>query len=216
MGAAPTSEPREREAAAPILTTKTPVYHFMRTISWLFAKLYCRHSVEGVEKIPKSGGVVIAGNHASHLDIPIASMSTSRHVSFVARDTLANSRVVAYVMRECGAVLVRRGSADTRALREMVEHLRAGDCVAIYPEGTRTLDGKLGELKGGALLAARMAKAPIVPMGIDGSYNVLSRHHKFPRPAKVRVRFGDPIDPNAPDAQERLREALMRLSGEVR
>ena len=84
----------------------------------------------------------MAANHSSHLDIPIISVITRRHVAFVARDTLDGARWLSFVMRECRTVLIRRGTADRRAIRAMVEHLEAGDCVAIYPEGTRRAKGR--------------------------------------------------------------------------
>jgi len=206
------AEEQELAPVAEVQTDKTLTYHFLRSACWLFLKLYCRMRIEGAEKIPKSGGCVLAANHASHLDIPIVSTITLRHVAFVARDTLDESRFISFIMRETRAVLVKRGTADRRAIRAMVDHLAVGDCVAIYPEGTRTHDGKIGEWKGGAILAARMAKVPIVPVGLDGSYRLLNRHMHFPRPAKLVVRIGDPIDSSLPDAHERLLAAVHALS----
>ena len=202
----------EVEPQVEVRMDKTLTYHFLRSVCWLFLKVYCRMRIEGAEKIPKTGGCVLAANHASHLDIPIVSTITLRHVAFVARDTLDESWFLSFIMRETRAVLVKRGTADRRAIRAMVDHLVVGDCVAIYPEGTRTHDGKIGEFKGGAVLAARMGKVPIVPVGIDGGYRLMSRHMTIPRPAKLVVRIGDPIDSSLPDAQERLLAAVHALS----
>jgi len=198
-----------------VQTDKTLVYRFLRGLSWCVLKSYNRMSVEGAERIPAVGGVVLAANHTTHLDIPILSCVTGRHVAFVARDTLDGARWLSFVMRQCRAVLIKRGTADTRAIRAMVEHLDAGDCVAIYPEGTRSRDGRLGEIKAGALLAARMGKVPIVPVGIEGGYAMLNRSMILPRPARIRVRVGDPIDPGAPDALAQLEAALRTLSGQT-
>ena len=202
----------EVEPQVEVRMDKTLTYHFLRSVCWLFLKVYCRMRIEGAEKIPRTGGCVLAANHASHLDIPIVSTVTLRHVAFVARDTLDESWFISFIMRETRAVLVKRGTADRRAIRAMTDHLAIGDCVAIYPEGTRTHDGRIGEFKGGAVLAARMGKVPIVPIGIDGAYRLLSRHMKFPWPAKLVVRVGDPIDSSLPDAQERLLAAVHALS----
>lgn len=211
----PASGPASESSAArePVRMDKTLTYHVLRSSCWLFLKLYCRMRIEGAERIPATGGCVLAANHASHLDIPILSTITLRHVAFVARDTLDESRFLSFIMRETRAVLIKRSTADTRAIRAMVEHLEAGDCVAIYPEGTRTHDGRLGEVKGGALLAARMAKVPLVPIGIEGGWRLLNRHMTIPRPAKLIVRVGAPIDPRAKDAQAQLEAALHQLSG---
>ena len=204
------------QPAEPILTHKTFVYHFCSTSALLFCKAYFRLRVEGLEHIPKSGGAVLASNHQSFVDILILGGCMPRHVAFVARDTLAHWRWLAYTMRQCGAVLVRRGTSDRRALRAMADHLDKDDIVVIYPEGTRSRDGSLQEFKGGALLAARMAGVPIIPCGIRGAYAAWPRGRTIPLPKKIGVRFGPPIDSALPDAQERLIAAVQSLIGDGR
>lgn len=201
---------------APVIlrTHKTPVYRLCSFGARAYCKLYHRLRVEGLDNIPKSGGAVLASNHQSFIDILIFGGIVPRHVAFVARDTLADWRWLAYVMDQCGAVLVRRGTSDRKALRAMADHLDRGDVVAIYPEGTRTRDGRIGEFKGGALLAARMAGVPIVPAGIRGAYRAWPRGQTVPRPGKIAVRFGPPIDSSLPDAQERLVAAIDAMVGE--
>jgi 1-acyl-sn-glycerol-3-phosphate acyltransferase len=200
----------------PILTHKTLVYRACSLGSLTLCKAYFRLRVEGLANIPKEGGAVLASNHQSFIDILLFGGCVPRHVAFVARDTLADWRWLAYVMRECGTVLVRRGSSDRRALRQMADHLERGDMVAIYPEGTRTRDGSLQEFKGGALLAARMAGVPIVPCGIRGAFNAWPRGRTIPRPKKIGVRFGPPIDSSLPDAQERMVASIQSMIGDGR
>ena len=195
-GPAPT-EPAE------ILTHATLGYRFAHLSTWAFGAVWFRESYSGREHLPKQGGVVVVSNHQSFYDIPVLSHAIPRHVSFVARDTLANFAPLAWLMRTCGAVLVKRGAPDRAALREMVTHLERGDCLAVFPEGTRTVDGRVSEFKAGALLAARMAKVPIVPCSIRGSFEALPKGALFPRPKKIRVQFGSPIDSSLPDALER-------------
>lgn len=204
--------PNGADSAEPLLTRKTLVYRLCSISSWLYCKIWHRLEVRGVEHIPKTGGAVIASNHQSHVDILIYGGCVPRHVSFVARDTLANQKWLAYVMRQCGAVLIQRGASDRKALRAMADHLEAQDLVAIFPEGTRTDDGSLREFKGGALLAARLAKVPIVPAGISGAFQAFPRGVAIPRPRKIRVSFGAPIDSALPDAQERLVAAVSALA----
>jgi 1-acyl-sn-glycerol-3-phosphate acyltransferase len=206
-------KPAAEEVDEPILTHRTFVYWLCHISSKLYTKIWHRLSVQGLENIPRQGAAVIASNHQSHVDILIYGGCVPRHVSFVARDTLADQRWLAYVMRQCGAVLVKRGQGDRKALRAMAEHLEAGDLVAIFPEGTRTDDGNLREFKGGAVLAARLAKVPIIPVGIRGAFQAFPRGVALPRPKKIRVRFGPPIDSALPDAQERLVAAVAGLAG---
>ena len=192
-----------------------PFYRFMRFSTGLFLRLWNGLRVEGGEHLPRTGGVMIVANHASFLDIPAIASSTRRHVSFVARASLKRSPPIAYLLEHTGAVLVEPGRPDRRALRDMVAHLRLGDCVAIFPEGTRSADGRVGRFRGGVTLAARQTGVPLVPAGISGSFAALSRHASVPRPARITVRFGPPIDPSHPEALELARAAVERLVGPV-
>lgn len=199
-----------------ILTHATPGYRFAQWSTWAFGAVWFRESFTGREHLPRAGGVVVVSNHQSFLDIPVLSHAIPRHVSFVARDSLANFKPLAWLMRTCGAVLIKRGAPDRAALREMAAHLEQGDCLVIFPEGTRTSDGRVQEFKAGALLAARMAKVPLVPCAIRGSFEALPKRALFPRPRKIRVQFGTPIDSTLPDALERAQAAVSGMAGDGR
>lgn len=187
------------------------VYRLARGLTGAWLRTYHRLRIEGEEHVPPHGGVLLVANHASYLDIPVVANSTRRHISFVARASLSRSRFVNFLLKYTGAVLVEPGKPDRQALRDMVEHLRLGDCVAIFPEGTRSLDGRVGDFRGGVTLAARQTGVPIVPMGISGSFAALSRRQLLPRPVRITVRFGQALDPADPEALERAREAVTRL-----
>ena len=145
----------------------TPAYWFGRQVSrTYFGLTRCRY--EGRENVPAEGPVVIVANHQSFLDIPLIASSLKRHVCFVARDSLANFKPLGWLMRESRVILVKRGTADRAALRAMLAHLEAGDALVVFPEGTRTRDGSVGEFRAGALLVAQKARAPVVPAGIRG------------------------------------------------
>lgn len=205
------------ERTAPqVLVHCTPVYRIGRALTRWAWKLAFRPRLEGRERLPATGGALLCANHQSFLDIPLVSHLTRRHVSFVARASLAESGFLAWVMRESGAVLIHPGRPDRAALREMVAHLEAGDLVAIFPEGSRTWDGSLGDLRAGALLAARQAGVPVYPIGIRGAFEAWPRKRKLPRPRRVAARVGAPIDADRPDAAEELRAALTGLIGDGR
>ncbi|MBM3989656.1 MAG: 1-acyl-sn-glycerol-3-phosphate acyltransferase [Planctomycetes bacterium] len=211
------SAPASSAGSAPqILTHATLGYHCARFSTWSFGALWFRERFEGREHLPQQGGVVVVSNHQSFYDIPLLSHAIARHVSFVARDTLANFAPLAWLMRTCGAVLIKRGAPDRAALREMVTHLERGDCLVVFPEGTRTIDGRVSGFKAGALLAARMAKVPIVPCSIRGSFEALPKGALFPRPKRIRVRFGAPIDSHLDDALERAHAAVVEMTGDGR
>ena len=205
------------ERAPPaVLVRCTPVYRIGRALTRWTWRLLFRPRLEGRARLPETGGALLCANHQSFLDIPLVAHLTPRHVAFVARASLAHSGFLAWVMRESGAVLIRQGKPDRAALREMVAHLEAGDLVAIFPEGSRTWDGSLGELRAGALVAARQAGVPVVPIGIRGAFEAWPRQRRFPRPRRVAARVGAPIDADAPDALEQLRASLEELIGDGR
>ena len=200
-----------------LITWPTPAYRLGRRLCWCELKLVHRLRVEGKQLLPRQGGYLIVANHQSFLDIPlVAAALMERHVCFVARATLARSRALAWLMRRSGAVLIQRGAGDRQALADMVAHLVAGDVVCVFPEGTRSLDGSLGEFLPGALFAAKRARAPIVPAGIRGAFEVLPRNARYPRPRRVGIRFGQPIEGSDRDAMDRAREAILGMIGDGR
>lgn len=201
---------RERKEPDPA----PPFYRLLRFLDWTFCGLWFRLRVEGLDRIPKRGGILLAANHQSFLDILAVGASVPRHVTFVARDTLADTKWLAFVMRRCEAILVRRGTSDRAAIRAMSETLASGGLVAIYPEGTRSRDGDPGTFKGGAVMAARLAGVQIMPVGIRGGFDAWPRGRVIPWPKKVGIRFGAPIDPNAEDARERLEAAIREMIGD--
>lgn len=198
----------------PLITWATPFYRTVRFFGRATCRACFRLRVEGLANVPATGGAVVATNHQSFLDIMLVAAALDRHVSYVARDTLAEWWWLRLTIRQSGSVLVRRGTSDRAALRGMAAHLEAGDLVAIYPEGTRTRDGRLGVLKGGAVLAARMAGVPIVPAGIRGAYEAWPRGRIVPRPRRVAIRFGPLIDSGRPDAMERLQATIGGMIGD--
>jgi 1-acyl-sn-glycerol-3-phosphate acyltransferase len=192
----------------------TLFYRFLYHLDLLCCRLFFRLRIEGVEHVPREGGALICANHQSYLDILVIGAAVPRHVTFVARDTLADTAWLAFVMRRCGAILIRRGTSDRAAIRAMSESLKAGGIVTIYPEGTRTLTGQLATFKGGAVMAARIAGVRLIPAGIRGAYQAWPKGRSFPLPARIGVRFGPSIDPNADDARDRLEAAVRELMGD--
>lgn len=204
------------DGGSALIVHKTPTYRFLRWLVNVIGVVYFRRRIEARERVPAEGPLVFAANHQSYLDIPLIAQSTDRHVCFVARRSLADSSALGWVMAQCGAVLVRRGESDRSAVRDMIGHLERGDSLAIFPEGTRTRDGRVGEFQRGALLVARKAGVPIVPVGIRGTFDAWPRGGGFPRRKRLALRFGDPVDPALPDAQERVRQAVLDMVGDGR
>ena len=205
------------EAPGELITTCTPAYRVGRFLSGCELKLVHRMSVKGREHLPQDEGYLIVSNHQSFLDIPlVAAAIPERHVCFVARASLAKSRFMAWLMRRCGAVLIQRGAADRQALGDMVTHLKAQDVVCVFPEGTRSVDGKLQEFLPGALFAAKRARAQLIPAAITGSLEALPRDARLPRFRRIGIEFGPPIDGSRRDAMDVARERIAGMIGDGR
>lgn len=205
----------ERPAPAPLVVNARPAYRTGRALLVGYLGLYHRFRVVGAELLPRSGGVLVVSNHQSFLDIPALAVAAPRHVAFVARSSLARSRFLDWLMRESGCILIRPNTPDRAALEGMIAHLRQGDCVAVFPEGTRTQDGDLGLFRAGAVVAARRARVPILPACIQGAYEAWPRACKLPRPRRITVSYGEPIAPddeNALDEARRVIAAMLEAS----
>ena len=202
------------EVLPQVLTEKTLTYRVVRQSVSIALRTLFRARFAGLEHLPARGAALIAANHQSYLDIPLVASATRRHIAFVARDSLADSRALGWLMRQCGAVLIRRGKPDRQALREMVAHLEAGDLVCVFPEGTRSRDGSVGAFRGGALLAARLARVPIVPAAVGGTIDAWPRGGRV-RLARVALTFGAPLDPLASEG-ELVRQRIIELAGSGR
>ncbi len=170
------------------------LYPFFRGMLTLLFRIFHRWDVHGAENIPLTGGCLIASNHASFMDPPaVGCASRKRMVRFMARDTLFKKGVGEWLMKGLHAIPISRDRGDVGALKRCIQFLRKGDCVAIFPEGTRSRDGSLGEAKAGIGFLIMSAGVPVVPVYIAGTFAAFPRGASWPRPYKVRVYIGKPI-----------------------
>ena len=168
-------------------------YHFIRISAKIAANLYFRIKFEGLENIPESGQFLLLCNHQSFLDPVLSSTPHRRVLCFMARDTLFRNFFFGGLIRSVNAIPVRRGEADITAMKSIIAKLQEGYGICLYPEGTRTLDGKIAAVKPGFGLLTRRGKAGIVPMVIDGMFELWPKTRKYPRPGKIYVKFGEYI-----------------------
>ena len=172
--------------------------NFLYRIGWLLFRglfrIYFRREIHGVENVPLSGPVILASNHASFLDPPLVGSCLHREINYLARDTLFRFPIVGWVLREVNAVPVDREGGGAAGLKAILDRLLAGGGIILFPEGTRSADGNLQSPRAGIGLTVIKSHAPVVPVRIFGTFEAYSRKHKFPRPKKVIVTFGAPID----------------------
>ena len=179
-------------------TQKNLIYHITRFLVSIYFTLYHRLSVYGKEKIPKDHTVIVAPNHASYLDPPVVGYAFfPAYIKFVAWEKLFSFPLFGAYLRTMGSVPVSPENKNSSAalLRLVMGFLKDGYNVFICPEGHRTEDGRLQPLEGGVAIMSLKTGAPIIPTYVAGSYRALAPHMKFPRPRKLTVTFGDPIDP---------------------
>ena len=166
-------------------------------IEALFRVLFTYDCV-GEEKMPASGPAVIAANHPSYLDPILLSLQARRPIRFMAWDALFRVPLMGWLMRLFGAfpVDVRKGKGR-EAYEKAKGLLERGEVVGIFPEGKRSRTGWLEPaLREGAARLAWETGAPLVPATIAGAYRAWPHFQSLPRPARIRVRFHDPIDPS--------------------
>jgi 1-acyl-sn-glycerol-3-phosphate acyltransferase len=165
------------------------------------ARLVYRPDVRGVERVPLTGPVILAANHRAAVDTAVISIASPRPVAFLGKAEYftgkgPQGRFTAAFLRALGYVPVERGNAAAglSALESARRVLEAGGVFGIYPEGTRSLDGRLhrGHTGVGALALATGAK--VVPVALTGTERVQPVGKRFPRLARVTVRFGEPLD----------------------
>ena len=169
------------------------LYAFGRCLArWLFILGFDVRVRRPLHAVP-SGGFVLASNHQSYLDPPLLGACLERPVSFMARDTLFRNPVFGGLIRRVGAFPVRRDGIGKDGLKEAVRRLKGGSAVVVFVEGTRTRDGRVGEVRDGAGLLSRLAGVPVVPAAVDGAWRAWPRGRALPRPGRIRTAFGDPI-----------------------
>ena len=139
--------------------------------------------------------VVFVANHASYFDIPILGQVLPFGTRFVARENLFKAPFLGWIMRNSGHISIeRKGTKKTlQTIIDTAKKVERGTKVILFPEGTRSIDGELGEFKKGSLLIAKRAKAVIVPVALNGSYNIMPRHSLLIRPTHININVGEPI-----------------------
>jgi 1-acyl-sn-glycerol-3-phosphate acyltransferase len=182
---------------------------------WLFLKfvllgpalhLLFRPKVTGLEHIPREGGAIIAANHVSFLDpLLLPLVVPHRRVMFLTKVKYIDKPFLRWFLTGAGVIPVATG--DPRAVGESVaaavEVVRSGRLVGIFPEGTRSPDGRLHRGKTGVARVAFESGAPVIPVGIIGTDLAFPRGARLPRPRSVRILFGPPITLANPDGKVR-------------
>jgi len=169
--------------------------------------------VFGLENIPRTGGVLLASNHQSYLDPVLVAMVLPREMHFMARRTLFRNPAFRAIIVGFNAFAIERDTADVKGVNSAIARLEAGNILLVFPEGTRTGNGSIGLMKSVGVIAERAA-VPIVPVLIQGAYEVWPKGRGIPRLGTVSVVFGKPLKPENITG-DAIRDAVVGLKGEL-
>ena len=155
---------------------------------------FFRWRVFNAERVPLQGGVILASNHASFLDPPLVGSGLNRGINYLARESLFRFPGMGALLRSWSAVPVDRDGGGAKGLKMILDRLLSGGANNLFPEGTRTKDGKLQPARSGIGLTVIKSTAPVVPVRVFGTFEAYGRNHKFPRPHRVAVKYGLPMN----------------------
>ncbi|SEN42336.1 1-acyl-sn-glycerol-3-phosphate acyltransferase [Amphibacillus marinus] len=185
-------------------------YTIAKNIVWYIFKPMFRIKVFGKENIPNDGPLIICSNHISNIDPPVVGGSSTRDIHFLAKEELFKKKWLNKLLTSLNAFPIKRGMSDRQALRQALTLLKDGRALGLFPEGTRSKTGQLGEGLSGIGFFALRSEAAVVPCAIIGPYKI---------GRKVKVVYGEPIEmadlrmekATAKQATDRIMEAIRQL-----
>ena len=166
------------------------LYKILSILFVVFFRQLFRCEVKGVENIPLQGGMILAANHMSNWDPPLAAVFAPRPVSYMAKQELFDIPVFGTAIRSLYAFPVKRGAADRAAIKGAMQLVKQGMCLGLFPEGTRSKDGKMHRPEAGIGLIAAKTGVPVVPAAIIGTDRMFSKQEFFP---KLQLIYGQPV-----------------------
>ena len=218
----PTSRPMGRPRISADRSRISMIWY--RIVQGFFSTLLA--SVDGLrasgrENIPDSGPLFLVSNHLSHLDVLVLGILLDRPLNYVARSSLFFWPLGPFI-RSLGAFPINRDGMGAEGFKETLRRIKSGGIVALFPEGTRSPDGELGELKAGIARLVQKARVPIVPAAIVGTFEAWPRSRPWPGVHPLRIQFGPPIrveeiaplDPEA--ATLLIRDRILSCQAEAR
>ncbi len=196
--------------------------YLLKALLGLLMRVLFRPRVEGLENIPEAGGVIVAGNHLTFIDSMFLSLVVKRPVHFIGKDEYVRGRglkgrLMAWFFTTSGMIPVDRDGANggVAALMTGKRVLEEGKAFGIYPEGTRSPDGRLYRGRTGVARLSLMTGAPVVPCAIIGTDRVQPSGKGLPHIHPVTIRFGAPLDFSRYEGMDRDRYVLRAVTDEV-
>ena len=183
--------------------------------------VYFRWRVFNAERVPLQGGVILASNHASFLDPPLVGSGLKRDINYLARESLFRYPGIGALLRSWNAVPVDRDGGGAKGLKIILARLLDGNGIILFPEGTRTKDGKLQPARSGIGLTVIKSDAVVIPVRTFGTFECYSRKLRFHLPKRLAVKYGEPMKFEALRAEAktcsklRLKEIYQQVADEI-
>jgi 1-acyl-sn-glycerol-3-phosphate acyltransferase len=173
-----------QKTTTPLRKAGSKLYKFCRAIAKVLFKIFYRVKVVGEITLPEDKGYIICSNHIHAIDPGFIGCFTKRPISFMGKKELFEKPILGWFFRKIDGFPVDREKGDIGAVKTAIEILNNNKVMAMFPEGTRSKTGELGEFKRGAAVIALRANAPIVPVKIEGNYKLFS---------KMTLKIGSPV-----------------------
>ena len=193
----------------------TIVYNIFYNLAKLLARMIFSMRVIHPERMVESGPLLIAVNHSSFFDPPLAGICSRRGVYYLARKTLLKWPFLGPLFPAMNVIPVERDGNDMSALREVIKKVKEGNAVLLFPEGTRSLDGDLQPARAGIGLVIAKTGAPVLPMRIFGAYEAFPKNARRFQLSQISVVIGEPIHFSAEEISNSSRETYQLLSNRV-
>lgn len=193
----------------------TIIYNIFYNLAKLLARLCFCMRVVHPERMIESGPLILAVNHASFFDPPLAGICSRRGVYYLARKTLLKWPFFGPLFPAMNVIPVERDGNDMSALREVIKKIREGNGVVLFPEGTRSKDGNIQPARAGIGLVIAKTGAPVLPMRIFGAYDAFPKGAKSLQFPKITVVLGEPLHFSAQEISSATRETYQKLSDRV-
>ena len=185
---------------------------------WAYIKVFHRFRCYGADKVPAKGPVIVVANHGSFIDPGLIAFNVKRPLFYMAKAELFKNPVLAFLLGTINTFPVKRVGADRAAMNHSMKILNEGKGLCLFPEGTRTLDGNLGEFKSGAAYLAMVTGATIVPVALFGTYKAYRKGSNSIRFVPFKSIFSDPISVEKVDSHdiEALRTGSTQLTDRIK
>ncbi|HWG91616.1 MAG TPA: lysophospholipid acyltransferase family protein [Candidatus Thermoplasmatota archaeon] len=174
-----------------------------------------RIRMNGREHIPKTGPGIIASNHFSYADHFLTPAKVPRQIFYISKAQHFDHKVQGWLFKQWGVIPLKRGAGDQGAFNQALEILREGNLFGIFPEGTRSTDGKVHKGHTGVIRMALMTGAPIIPVGMTNSDVILPKNKSWPKFKKCVINVGEPWDLSQYKGRENDRELCRALTDEL-